>query len=194
MTISDNKAETENTTEEFKGLTMRDLIGAPLQAACESQQKLAESALEFMTQIGFEENDLSQARRIKFNLQRPIETPEGITTSTIEVHAPFLTLVPVPSLLIESVDIDFQMEVTSTEKTQENFSSEVSTKAGDKGLFSRVSVDVQGKISSSRENTRSTNQTDKYQVHHIRIGDLQIRGLTIGSEDVTASGTTDNRK
>ncbi len=34
---------------------MRDLIGAPLQAACESQQKLAESALEFMTQIGFEE-------------------------------------------------------------------------------------------------------------------------------------------
>ena len=38
MTISDNKAETENSTEEFKGLTMRDLIGAPLQAACESQQ------------------------------------------------------------------------------------------------------------------------------------------------------------
>lgn len=165
MTISDNKAETENSTEEFKGLPMRDLIGAPLQAACESQQKLAESALEFMTRIGFKENDLSQVRRIKFNLQRPIETPEGITTSTIEVQAPFLTLVPVPSLLIESVDIDFQREVTSTEKTQENFSSEVSTKAGDKGLFSRVSVDVQGKISSSRENTRSTNQTDKYQVH-----------------------------
>lgn len=37
-------------------------------------------------------------------------------------------------------------------------------------------------------------QTDKYQVHHIRIGDLQIRGLTIGSEDITAIGTTDNRK
>ena len=55
MTISDNKAETENSTEEFKGLTMRELIGAPLQAACESQQKLAESTLEFMTQIGFED-------------------------------------------------------------------------------------------------------------------------------------------
>ena len=34
---------------------MRDLIGAPLQAACESQQKLAESTLEFMTRIGFKE-------------------------------------------------------------------------------------------------------------------------------------------
>ncbi len=55
MTISDNKAETENSTEEFKGLPMRDLIGAPLQAACESQQKLAESALESMTRIGFKD-------------------------------------------------------------------------------------------------------------------------------------------
>lgn len=55
MTISDNKAETENSTEEFKGLPMRELIGAPLQAACESQQKLAESTLEFMTRIGFED-------------------------------------------------------------------------------------------------------------------------------------------
>ena len=34
---------------------MRDLIGAPLQAACKSQQKLAESTLEFMTQIGFKD-------------------------------------------------------------------------------------------------------------------------------------------
>lgn len=34
---------------------MRDLIGAPLQAACESQQKLVESTLEFMTRIGFED-------------------------------------------------------------------------------------------------------------------------------------------
>lgn len=34
---------------------MRNLIGAPLQAACESQQKLAENALEFMTRIEFEE-------------------------------------------------------------------------------------------------------------------------------------------
>ncbi len=34
---------------------MRDLIGAPLQAACESQQKLAESALESMTRIGFKD-------------------------------------------------------------------------------------------------------------------------------------------
>lgn len=153
------------TTDEFKGLPMRELIGAPLQAACESQQKLAETALDFMLRIGFEEGELEKARVIKFNLERPVETPEGITTNTIEVQAPFLGLVPIPTLLIESVDVDFQMEVTSTETSKDTTSAEISTKAGYKGLFSRVSVEVQGKVTTSRENTRSTNQTAKYQVH-----------------------------
>lgn len=151
--------------EEFKGLPMRELIGAPLQAASESQQKLAESALEYMLRIGFEEGDLKQARLIKFNLERPVESPDGVSTSTIEVQAPFLGLVPIPTLLIESVDVDFQMEVTSTEASKDTTAADISTKAGYKGLFSRVTVDVQGKVSTSRENTRSTNQTAKYQVH-----------------------------
>lgn len=151
--------------DDFKGIPMRDLIGAPLQAACESQQELAETALDFMLRIGFEADDLEKARVIKFNLERPVETPEGITTNTIEVQAPFLGLVPIPTLLIESVDVDFQMEVTSTTTSKDTLSSEVLTKAGYKGLFSRVSVDIQGKVSTTRENTRSTNQTAKYQVH-----------------------------
>lgn len=151
--------------EDFKGLPMRELIGAPLQAACESQQKLAETALDFMLRIGFEADDLQKARVIKFNLERPVETPEGVTTNTIEVQAPFLGLVPIPTLLIESVDVDFQMEVTSTETSKDTTSAEISTKAGYKGLFSRVSVEVQGKVTTARENTRSTNQTAKYQVH-----------------------------
>lgn len=151
--------------EDFKGLPMRELIGAPLQAACESQQKLAESALEYMLRIGFDEGDLKKTRLIKFNLERPVETPEGVKTSTIGVQAPLLGLVPIPTLLIESVDVDFQMEVTASETSKDTSAAELSSKAGYKGLFSRVTVDVQGKVSSSRENTRSTNQTAKYQVH-----------------------------
>ena len=139
--------------EVFKGLPMRELIGAPLQAACESQQKLAESALDYMLRIGFEEGDLKNARLIKFNLERPVETPDGVTTSTIEVQAPFLGLVPIPSLLIESVDVDFQMEVTSTETSKDTTTAEITSKAGYKGLFSRVSVEVQGRVTTSRPAT-----------------------------------------
>lgn len=57
------------------------------------------------------------------------------------------------------------MEVTSTTTSKDTLSTEVLAKAGYKGLFSRVSVDIQGKVSTTRENTRSTNQTAKYQMH-----------------------------
>jgi hypothetical protein len=120
-----------------------------------------------MTQIGFQNGDLTKPNLLKFNLQRPVETSGGITTSNIEVQAPFLGLVPIPSLLIDDVHIDFQMEVnaaTSNKETQDQ-EAQLNANADFKlGLFGKGHVDIHGKVSSSRENTRTTNQTAKYQV------------------------------
>ena len=62
-----------------------------------------------MTKIGFKDGDLSQPNLLKFELERPVQTPTSVTTNTINVQAPFLGLVPIPSLLIDSVNIDFQI-------------------------------------------------------------------------------------
>ena len=79
------------------------------------QKKLAQSAYEFMTEIGF--NDEGKTRMIEFNLQRPIEgSPKP---HDIKVQAPFLGLVPLPNLLIDDVQVDFLMEVTATEASIE---------------------------------------------------------------------------
>lgn len=152
--------------DQFKGLPMSELIGAPLTAVCEAQKKLAVAQYEFIMNVAFVENDASNPRLIKFNLNRPVETPDGITTLKTEVEAPFLGLVPIPSLLIEDVNIEFQMEVSASDNVKESKTAEASIKASASGGFGpfRASVDVQGKVSSSRENTRSTNQTAKYQV------------------------------
>ncbi|MDR2937479.1 MAG: DUF2589 domain-containing protein [Prevotellaceae bacterium] len=154
----------EGVAKNFQGLPIAELISAPLRAACDSQKLLAQSAYEFMTQIGFSDKD--KARLLEFNLQRPIEGQSG--TSNVKVNAPFLGLVPIPSLLIDDVQIDFQMEVTDTATSKDTSSSEVTTDAHASfnfGFFGKGSVDVHGKVTSSRENTRSTNQTAKYQVH-----------------------------
>ncbi len=153
--------------DEFKGLPIAELIAAPLTAACDSQKKLAQSAFEFMTEIGFDgTGDKKKARLLKFNLQRPVEGSDK--PMNFEVQAPFLGLVPLPSLLVDDVQIDFQMEVTTTETEKAETKAEVDTKTEASfkfGCFARGSVSVNGKVSSSRENTRSTNQTAKYQVH-----------------------------
>jgi len=160
-------ADEKNVASEMHGLPMSDLIGAPLKAACDSQFQLAQSAYTYMTQLGFQEGDTSKPNLIKFNLERPVETPEGIQSSNIEVQAPFLGLVPIPSLLIDDIHIDFQMEVnasTSSKSTKEK-EAQLDAHADFKlGIFGKGNVDIHGKVSSSRENTRSTNQTAKYQV------------------------------
>lgn len=154
----------ENVASKFQSLPIADLISAPLKAACDSQKSLALSAFEFMTQIGF--TDENTPRLLDFQLERPVEGEAS--TSKVQVKAPFLGLVPIPSLLIDDVQIDFQMEVTDTSTTKETKDSSGSTDIETNFKFGRWlngSVSVHGKVSSSRENTRSTNQTAKYQVH-----------------------------
>lgn len=144
---------------------MRELIAAPLNAAAESQFKLAETSLNFINKIGFEDNNgvPGKPRLLKFDLQRPVETPAGIETNTVNVQAPLLGLVPIPALLIEDVHVDFQMEVTSTEESKNNTAAEAGTSASYKSWFG-ASAEIHGKVSTTRENTRSSNQTAKYNV------------------------------
>lgn len=168
----------DNVSNNFKGLPIAELIAAPLTAACDSQKKLAQSAFEFITEIGFTDGGKAP-RLLEFNLQRPVEGSGQ--PMDIKVQAPFLGLVPLPSLLIDDVQIDFQMEVTTTETSKETSNSETTVNASTSfkfGCFASGSVSVNGKVSSSRENTRSTNQTAKYQVHVSARQQQQTEGLS----------------
>ena len=123
----DNKQVTNpdpgSVSNKFVGIPIAELVAAPLVAVCDSQKKLAESAYEFMTEIGF--NDEGKTRMVEFNLQRPIEgSPKP---QDINVQAPFLGLVPLPNLLIDDVQVDFQMEVTATEISEGKSASEKKT-------------------------------------------------------------------
>ena len=115
----DNKQVTNpdpnSVSNKFVGIPIAELVAAPLVAVCDSQKKLAQSAYEFMTEIGF--NDEGKTRMAEFNLQKPIEgSPKP---QDIKVQTPFLGLVPIPNLQIDDVQVDFQMKVTTTETSTE---------------------------------------------------------------------------
>ena len=164
-------------SNKFVGIPIAELVAAPLVEVCDSQKKLAQSAYKFMTEIGF--NDQGKIRMNEYNLQRSMEGSPN--PQDIKVQAPFLGLVPLPNLLIDDVQVDFQMEVTATETSTDKSASEGSTSANANfkfGCFGGGSVNVSGKVSSSRENTRSTNQTAKYQVHVSARQQRQTEGLS----------------
>ena len=165
-----------NVTDKFKGLPMRELIAAPLIAAAEAQQELAATAWNFYQQIAFDGKSGNKARILEFDVERPIQQNEKMTTIKQTVKAPFIGLVPIPALLIDRVDVDFQMEVTDTSNVKSTTNAEVEAKASAKHWF--INAEISGKVTTARENTRMTNQTAKYQIHVTASQQPQTEGLS----------------
>ena len=94
-------------------------------------------------------------------------------SSSIEI--PLLSIVPVPYIAVNEVLVDFDMEVTSTEASTVKSSTKGSSSSN---CFDGWSVNVGGKVSSSRKNTRSTNQTARYQVDESNRQQRQTEGLS----------------
>lgn len=171
-----------NMSSQFKGLPMSDLIGSPLDAACKSQIKLANATENFIKVVGFEpkddksgEPDYNKTRTAQFKFKRPVQSAtssqqnsdEGkIEEEEVEIEVPLLSIVNVPNLSIQTVDITFDMEVKSSTSTTESHDKEAGFKASAQigwGCFS-ASMSAHGSISSHKEHTRSSDNSAKYHV------------------------------
>lgn len=82
------------------------------------------------------------------------------------MEVPFLSIVKIPTLMVDSIDVIFDMEVKSS-SSSENTSDkkgELDAKAGLKiGPFS-MNVQIKGSIACHEKNTRSSDNSAKYHV------------------------------
>jgi hypothetical protein len=170
--------ELVNMSDQFKGLPMADLIGGPLNAACEAQVKLAQSTADFIKVIGFnaptgDDPYSGGTRTALFRFKRPVDNPSvtpGDPGSTkeeeVEICVPLLSIVKVPNLSITTVDITFDMEVKSSfsshESSDRSGSLDASVTVG-WGILS-ATAHIQGSVASHKENTRSSDNSAKYHV------------------------------
>ena len=118
------RLDKDDVASKLVGESIGDSEGAPLDAVCDPQKRLAQSAFEFMQEIGFNED--GKTRRVEFNFQRPIQgspTPQDVI-----VQAPFIGLIPLPNLLINDIEVDFDPNVTSSETSTENEDKEQMSK------------------------------------------------------------------
>ncbi len=173
--MANQNPDPNNDPNKFVGIPISELVKAPLEAVIDSQKKMAQSAYEFMNEIGF--NDEGKTRMVEFDLQKFIE---GSTEpQTIKVQVPFLGLVPIPNLLIDDVQVDFQMEVTATETSTDKSASEGSTSANANFKFGCFgTVNVGGKVVSIGENTDSSDRSAKHKVNVSELNSQQLEDLT----------------
>ena len=132
--------------ENIKGLPMCELISDPLMAAAEAHQQLAASAWDcYRRTVFYDKSDNGHQEGetgiVEFKVNRSIKQNGQVIMEEQTVRVPFIGLVPIPSLLVDRVDVDFQMEVTYTETNNSNLSSDVSTGISSAGSSDLKSVE-----------------------------------------------------
>lgn len=177
-------SDSTEISKQFGSLPMSTLLGGPLQAACNAQMQLANATANFIKTVGLTPKDPSDpnselvARTVEFKYKQAREDGGGFNDMVIET--PLISIVRVPNLSINSMDITFDMEVKTTDehKDSTDTSAELNASAKYGGLFFKTNVNIKGSVSSHRENTRKTDTTAKYHVELHASDAGQSEGLS----------------
>lgn len=147
--------------EQFAGLQMDKLIGAPLTAAADASVQLANSTADFINKVGFDGN--GNLRTVAFGYQRRSVNEDGSSNlDEMKVDVPMLAIVPIPNLQVDEVNILFDMEVKQSEKSESSL--DVGVQFNATAGFGPVKVSVSGNVSAHQANTRSSDNSAKYHV------------------------------
>lgn len=148
-------------SDQFAGLKMDQLIGAPLSAAADASIQMANSTADFINRVGFDGN--GNIRTASFGYQKCSLNNDGTSNlDEMKVEVPILAIVPIPNLQVDEVNVLFDMEVKQSEKEESNLDLGGSiTGSLNLGI---VKVSVTGNVSAHQSNTRSSDNSAKYHV------------------------------
>jgi hypothetical protein len=156
--------------QQFAGLPIEDLIVSPIVGMAKGQAKLNDVTWKYISEVAFvtDKDGKTQARSLDVEMNRVVTdgTTGEQTVQTLYSKVPMLPLVPLPSLAITAADIEFTMEVKTSEVDKSSTDTESSIQASASGGFwgMKYSVSMAGKVATHKENTRSTDNSAKYNV------------------------------
>ncbi len=147
--------------QEFVGLNMEQLIGGPLSAAANANTLMARTTATFIDNVGFTSN--GKLRTAAFGYQKRSQNEDGTTNlEEMRVEVPLLSIVPIPNLQVDEVNITFDMEVKQSQKSESSADESATVTAS--ARFFCAKVDISGSVSAHQSNTRSTDNSAKYHV------------------------------
>ncbi len=157
LTPTTARALGNNLVNELNSIDFKKMIGGPLQAAVDAQVASSMATVEFINAVGFKEAEGGGERElvmVDFSHSRKDVDAEGnATDKSVAIRVPLLAMLPIPSLRIEHVIIDFNVKLNSVESSQTTFAVGVNTevKAGWGPVNFKVSASVQRKTVTNVE-------------------------------------------
>lgn len=158
-------ADSSNVYSALKGIPIDYLVSAPLMAAARANLALAQNMEEFIFQIAYKDGKVSTDPKdlnvIQFGLTRPYTDPntKQVKTETIQVTVPLIGIVTIPALLVDNVTIDFTASVDQSTNDSVGVNANVAASYGFGGFS------VSGSVTTTVNNTRSTDYSGKYTFH-----------------------------
>jgi len=160
-----------NIASQFVGLPIEDLIVSPMIGMAKGQAKLNDVTWKYISEVAFEtdkDTGKSKTRFLDVQLNRYVTNPDTGEQELQQINSmvPMLPLVPLPSLAITSADIEFTMEVKQSSMSKSSTDAKVESSASVSGGFWGVkySASISGSVATHKENTRSTDNSAKYNV------------------------------
>ena len=157
--------------DQFAGLPIEELIVSPIIGMAKGQAKLNEVTWKYISEVAFvkdEKTGVTSARSLDVEMNRVVTNGATGEQEIQKLYnkVPMLPLVPLPALAITSADIEFSMEVKTSEASKDTSTSENSYEASAGGSWWGMSFNakVAGKVATNKENTRSTDNSAKYNV------------------------------
>jgi hypothetical protein len=153
--------DTSKMTSELANIDFRKMIGGPLQAAVDAQVASSLASIDFINQVGFKNTGSGPTATrelvyVDFTHDQIEITPSADGKTSTEksikkfIKVPLLTMVQIPSLRIEYVDINFKAKLNSVESR--DVSEKLDVKADLKVGWGPVSL----KISASYQRQSTT--------------------------------------
>ncbi|MFN0204388.1 MAG: DUF2589 domain-containing protein [Bacteroidia bacterium] len=195
--------ELVSMAQQFSGLPMDALIGAPLHAAANANAAMGLNQANFMMTTCFTKKEDTVKKEttyepimLKMELTRAALTPPtedggAVTVTEFKTvfNLPMLTIIPLNSLAVETVDISFEMEVKSSfseEQSQEKTDTLKTEGSFEAKLgYGCFSASVKGSVSkdSTERNTNKSHyeksNSAKYTVN-VHAGQLPLpKGINI---------------
>mmetsp|Transcript_17137 Transcript_17137/g.43700 ORF Transcript_17137/g.43700 Transcript_17137/m.43700 type:complete len:225 (-) Transcript_17137:2-676(-) len=142
--------------DELMALDFEHLIGGPLSAVIKAQAEASLTTTSFVKEVGFKKQDkkkkngLTEPIYVTFELDKP--GLFGMPRKS-KLKVPLLTMVPIPSLRVEYVEISFLAKITSTKTmdvTNNNMATNMNT--GD------MNVNSKGWTSTATHTAMNVNQ------------------------------------
>ena len=160
MAISEAPANV--AVKAMQAIPFNSMIGGPLKACIEAQAMAAQTTWEFIQNVGLNTDDKGEKKAVTVSFS----FNQG--GRMVQLNVPLLTIVPIPYIAIQSVDINFKANISASSSSVKETSSSENIDAGGTAkaklnlfLFS-VEADLKANYSSKKD-SKATEES-KYSV------------------------------